>query len=110
VRRVNTIRRPVDGKAVAFQDAGRGDFSLATIEKKDGPPAADFSQPRSACDIHSFGATAARAFEALTAVEPEPPAPVAQPAPAAPRQRAGALTPEMVKRMADRAEAASKRK
>ena len=83
---------------------------MAKIEKKDGPSVADTSQARTACDIHSFGATAARAFEALTAVDPEPPVPVAQSAPSAPPQRAGALTPEMVKRIADRAEAASKRK
>jgi hypothetical protein len=66
-------------------------------------------QPQIACDIHSFGATAARAFEALTAIEPESSAPAVSPSATVAHQRARPLTPEMVKRIADRAEAASKR-
>ena len=63
------------------------------------------AQPSIACDIHSFGATAARAFEALTAVEPLPVAATIEPAEPVSRSRAGAQTPGMVKRIADRAEA-----
>ena len=62
------------------------------------------------CDVHSFGATAARAFASLTAVEPEPAQVVkAEPTlPPVPVQTPRGLSAEAIRRIADRAEAASR--
>lgn len=78
---------------------------------KDAARDAALYDPDSVFHDHAAQTTAGRALEALTAVKPEPVAP--EPAEGqklygrGERRRAGALTPEMIKRIADRAEQAA---